>query len=78
ARITRGCRNVEEASPLVVRNLARFLMRRLTLREAFEQVSRVLGIKAEAIPLPQAEAAVDVDKQDDLILVRRILAERRR
>jgi 2-C-methyl-D-erythritol 4-phosphate cytidylyltransferase len=60
-----------------LRNLARFLMRRLTLEMAFEQVSRVIGIRAEAIALPQAEAAVDVDKLDDLILVRRILAERR-
>jgi GTP:adenosylcobinamide-phosphate guanylyltransferase len=60
-----------------LRNLSRFLMRRLSLPQAFEQVSRVIGIRAEAIPLPQAEAAVDVDKLDDLILVRRILAERR-
>lgn len=61
-----------------LRNLARFLMRRMTLAQAFEQVSRVLGLRAEAIALPQAEAAVDVDKLDDLILVRKILAERRR
>ena len=60
-----------------LRNLVRFLMRRLTLEEAFVQVSRVLGIRVEAIPLPQAEAAVDVDKLDDLVLVRKILAERR-
>jgi len=60
-----------------LRNLARFLMRRLTLEQAFVQVSRVLGLRAEAIPLPIAEAAVDVDKLDDLVLVRRILAERR-
>ena len=61
-----------------MRNLARFLMRRLTLDQAFEQVSRVLGLRAEAVPMPQAEAAVDVDKLDDLVLVRRILAERER
>lgn len=58
-----------------LRNLARFLMRRMTLDQAFEQVSTVLGIRARAIALPQAEAAVDVDKLDDLILVRKILAE---
>ena len=52
-------------------------MRRMSLAQAFEQVSRVIGIRAEAIPLPQPEAAVDVDKLDDLILVRQILAERR-
>ncbi len=60
-----------------LRNLARFLMRRMSLTQAFDQVSRVIGIRAEAIPLPQPEAAVDVDKLDDLILVRQILAERR-
>jgi GTP:adenosylcobinamide-phosphate guanylyltransferase len=60
-----------------LRNLLRFVMRRLTLEEAFERVSRVLGIRVEAIALPQAEAAVDVDKLEDLVLVRKILAERR-
>lgn len=60
-----------------LRNLTRFLMRRMSLNQAFDQVSRVIGIRAEAIPLPQPEAAVDVDKLDDLILVRQILAERR-
>src|SRR5690606_16900263 len=61
-----------------LRNLLRFLLRRLTLEQAFEKVSRTLGLRAEAIALPQAEAAVDVDKQADLVLVRRLLAERRR
>ena len=60
-----------------LRNLLRFVMRRLTLAEGFVRVSQVLGIRVEAIPLPQAEAAVDVDKLDDLLLVRKILAERR-
>lgn len=60
-----------------LRNLLRFVMRRLTLDEAFERVSRVLGIRAIAIALPQADAAVDVDKLEDLVLVRKILAERR-
>lgn len=60
-----------------LRNLLRFVMRRLTLAEGFVRVSQVLGIRVEAIPLPQAEAAVDVDKLDDLVLVRKILAERR-
>lgn len=60
-----------------LRNLLRFVMRRLTLAEGFERVSQVLGIRVEAIALPQAEAAVDVDKLEDLVLVRKILAERR-
>ena len=60
-----------------LRNLARFVLRRWTLEQAFVQVSRVIGIGARAIPLPIAEAAVDVDKLDDLVLVRQILAARR-
>ncbi|MEZ4334486.1 MAG: nucleotidyltransferase family protein [Myxococcota bacterium] len=59
------------------RNLVSFLLRRISLQAAFERVSHVLGLRAEAIALPQAEAAVDVDKLDDLVLVRRLLAERR-
>lgn len=57
--------------------LVAFLLRRLSLQQAFERISRVLGLRAAAIALPQAEAAVDVDKLDDLVLVRRLLAERR-
>lgn len=58
-------------------NLALFLTRRLDLESAFQRVSRVLGIQVRAIELTQAEAAVDVDKLADLLLVREILAERR-
>lgn len=60
-----------------LRNLARFVLRRWTLEQAFSQVSRVIGIEARAIALQEPEAAVDVDKLDDLLLVREILAERR-
>ena len=53
-----------------------FLTRRLDLASAFAEVSRVLGVHVEPIVMPQAEAAVDVDKIEDLELVNRILAER--
>ncbi len=59
-------------------NLALFLTRRLDLAGAFERVSRVIGIRVRAIELSQAEAAVDVDKLDDLLLVRKILEDRKR
>lgn len=58
-------------------NLVLFMARRLTLGSAFERASRVVGARIAAIPLPIAEAAVDVDKLEDLELVRRILAGRR-
>jgi GTP:adenosylcobinamide-phosphate guanylyltransferase len=53
-----------------------FLLRRLTLEEGMVRASRVIGVKVAAIPLLIAEAAVDVDKIEDLELVRRILSER--
>ncbi len=55
-------------------NLALFLLRRLDLEEAFERASRVIGARVRAVPLPFAEAAIDVDKPADLELVSRILA----
>ena len=58
-------------------NLALFLLRRLDLDAALERASRVVGARVEAIPLAIAEAAVDVDKIQDLELVRRILDEHR-
>jgi len=54
-----------------------FVTRRLTLEAAMRRVSRIVGTSVEAIALPIAEAAVDVDKIEDLELVREILAERR-
>jgi GTP:adenosylcobinamide-phosphate guanylyltransferase len=57
--------------------LLSFLLRRLDLDEALERASRTIGARVRAVRLPIAEAAVDVDKLEDLVLVRRILAERR-
>lgn len=51
-----------------------FALRRLSLAEAMQRVSRAVGTRVEAIPLEIAEAAVDVDKIADLELVREILA----
>ncbi len=58
-------------------SLLLFATRRLTLEAAMARVSRVIGARVEAIVLPMAEAAVDVDKIEDLELVREILAARR-
>jgi len=58
-------------------NLILFLLRRLDLAAAIARASQVVGAKVIAIPLAIAEAAVDVDKIEDLELVRRILAEAR-
>ena len=57
-------------------NLALFATRRLDLAGAMARASRVIGARVTAVPLPIAEAAVDVDKIEDLRLVREILASR--
>jgi hypothetical protein len=58
-------------------SLALFLLRRLDLDQALERASKVVGARVRAVALPMAEAAVDVDKIEDLELVRSILHERR-
>jgi GTP:adenosylcobinamide-phosphate guanylyltransferase len=57
-----------------LRALYLFLTRRLDLDAAFAEASRTLGARAVPVRMPQAEAAVDVDKMSDLELVRDVLA----
>lgn len=57
--------------------LAGALTRTLTLQGAATRIGRKLGLSAKAVVLPYAEAAIDVDKPEDLELVDRILARRR-
>lgn len=61
-----------------VLSLLLFVTRRLELDGALLRASAVIGARVRAIPLNFAEAAVDVDKIEDLELVRRILAQRGR
>jgi len=53
-----------------------FALRRLSLEEALERASRAIGCRIRAVPLPFAEAAIDVDRPSDLELVSEILAAR--
>ena len=55
-------------------SLLLFLLRRLDLESAFERASRVIGARVEAVALPFAEAAIDVDRPSDLELVERLLS----
>jgi len=64
---------VKAIDPMAV---ALYMTKRLTLENAFERLGRKIGIKAAAVPLSAAEAAIDVDKPDDLALVRKIVAGR--
>jgi GTP:adenosylcobinamide-phosphate guanylyltransferase len=56
--------------------LIRFVLRRLTLADALARVSDIVGIKIAAADMPFAEAAIDVDKPEDLELANEILARR--
>jgi GTP:adenosylcobinamide-phosphate guanylyltransferase len=56
-------------------SLLLFLLRRLDLDAALARASRTIGARIEAVRLPFAEAAVDVDRPSDLELVTRILSE---
>jgi hypothetical protein len=51
-------------------------LRRLSLEEALKRASRAIGCRIRAIPLPFAEAAIDIDRPSDLDLVSEILAAR--
>ncbi len=56
-------------------SLLLFLLRRLDLDAALARASRAIGARVEAVRLPFAEAAVDVDKPSDLDLVPKLLTE---
>lgn len=54
----------------------RYALGGLTLPAAFDYAGRKIGIKASPVLIPIAEAAIDVDKPDDLQLVEKILKTR--
>ncbi len=56
--------------------VSRYLMGRLSLKEALKRMSNRLGFKAGAVVLPFPEAAVDVDSVSDLKLVENIVSNR--
>ncbi len=56
--------------------VALYVAGRLTLADAMRRLSRKVGVHVDAVTMPIAEAAIDIDKPDDLALARRILASR--
>ena len=56
--------------------LLRYISGQLTIDGAFEYASNKLKVNAKPIMLPFAEAAIDVDKPSDLVLVETILSGR--
>ncbi|WP_088560215.1 nucleotidyltransferase family protein [Arboricoccus pini] len=59
-----------------LRHLVAYLTGRLSLDAAFGRASSVVGARLAPVSLPVAEAAIDVDKLEDLLLVEKILRER--
>jgi len=56
----------------------RYILGQLTLEQALCGLSRRMGLRVGAVRMPFAEAAIDVDKVEDLLLVESILAERQK
>ncbi len=56
--------------------LLRFALGRLSLDQALDRLGQRVGGRLEAIDMPFAEAAMDVDRPGDLILAEQILNER--
>ena len=56
--------------------LAGYWLGRLDLAAALQRASQRIGTRVEALSLPFAEAAIDVDREADLILAEAILAQR--
>jgi GTP:adenosylcobinamide-phosphate guanylyltransferase len=52
-----------------------YLLRLFTLDQAMARVSARLGLRVAAVKMPSAEAAIDVDKPEDLELVEAILRQ---
>jgi GTP:adenosylcobinamide-phosphate guanylyltransferase len=57
-------------------NLLLYALGRLDLAQALERGSRAIGARIRPVAMPQAEAAIDVDHEADLVLAERILRAR--
>lgn len=57
-----------------LRAIVTYLLGRLTLARAFELASRRIGARIKPVMMPQANAAIDVDKPQDKELVEQILS----
>ncbi len=54
----------------------KYLIRRLTLKEVEDYLSRLFDIKARTVITPYVEIGVDVDKPSDLALVKKVLSSK--
>ncbi len=61
------------AQILGLKVVLKFLLRSLTVKEAEERLSRLTGYNLKAVFTPYAEMGLDVDKKEDLDLVKKVL-----
>lgn len=64
------------ASSIGISTLVLYAAGLMTSKRLFRAIAARTGVETRLVPLPQAEAAIDVDKPEDLILARRVFAER--
>jgi hypothetical protein len=67
---------IQQARLIGLRIFLKLVLRRLSLNEAVERVSKVLNLRGRAIPFPYAEVGMDVDKPFQLEIVRAELEAR--
>ena len=60
------------ARRLGLATLLDYALGRLTMSAAIAQLGRQIGVEAALVPAPDGRAAIDVDKPEDLALVRRL------
>ena len=60
------------ARRLGLATLLDYALGRLTMSAAIARLGRQIGVEAALVPAPDGRAAIDVDKPEDLALVRRL------
>ena len=53
--------------------IIKYLFHRLTLADAERTVASIVGCRGRAVPVPDPEIGIDVDKESDYVLVKEIL-----
>ncbi len=64
---------VRIARTLGLVTMLKFVFRRLTLAGAMDRLTKLCGVRVAAVLLPFGEAAIDVDKPDDLAIAESLL-----
>jgi GTP:adenosylcobinamide-phosphate guanylyltransferase len=60
------------------RAVIQYLLGRMSLKDALDHISSIMGIRAGAVILPFPEAAVDVDSVEDWLFVKNLVAKQTR